>query len=312
MNQEDALQVGLFPDEILEHVAELIAGTRYDSQINGFFAAAGYPELAYKSLPGIYPFEATEEGDDPDPVIVEAQYRWRHSSVLGFLRDLNCRADAPRDVIAVIEKLADPKQYLTRSLYIPQFDGPEAHRQVIESLNTSLIFHGLKVDERNRVVPSGAPPPATPLLAPSERSDVELLERLAIHPKIRQVSEKLFADGHYAQAIFEALKAIEIAVKEKSGLRDLFGKSLMSTAFSLKAPRLRSNALETTTEQNEQEGFMFLFMGAMAALRNPGGHEIGAEPDVHYTLWCLGLASLLMTKVDEAVRADSEPDRACG
>lgn len=90
---------------------------------------------------------------------------------------------------------------------------------------------------------------------------IELFEKLRPHPKIVEVSGKLFKDGHHAQAILEAFKAVNKFVKEKSGRRDLDGKGLMSTVFKKENPILKLNSLETLSDKNEQEGFMFIYMG---------------------------------------------------
>jgi len=58
---------------------------------------------------------------------------------------------------------------------------------------------------------------------------------------------------------------------------------------------------DQTTEsgKNEQEGYMFLFAGAMQALRNPKAHanlNIDEGRAIHHLI----VASLLMSKLDDA------------
>src|SRR5262249_34125446 len=85
---------------------------------------------------------------------------------------------------------------------------------------------------------------------------------------------KLFADGHFANAVEDACKVLRAAVQRRSGRDDLDGAPLMQTVFSPKTPTLRFSELKTESEQNEQQGMMFLFAGAMTALRNPRAHEL--------------------------------------
>ena len=121
-----------------------------------------------------------------------------------------------------------------------------------------------------------------------------------LHSRIRDVSEKLFTDGHYAQAILEAYKAVAIFVKEKSGRQELDGQKLMSTVFSSQNPILRLNDLQDQSHRDEQEGFMFLFMGAMTGIRNPKAHDIVNQTDPIRTIEYLALASLLVRRVEES------------
>lgn len=120
-----------------------------------------------------------------------------------------------------------------------------------------------------------------------------------LHQRIRKVSEKLFADGYYAQAIFEAYKAVENLVKEKSGRKDLGGQKLMSKVFSYNDPIVKLNRLQSPSDQNKQMGFMFLFMGAMTGIRNPEAHDTVEQADPSRAMEYLALASLLARRVEE-------------
>jgi uncharacterized protein (TIGR02391 family) len=125
-------------------------------------------------------------------------------------------------------------------------------------------------------------------------------ELSSLHPRIREVSEQLFIDGHYGSAIFEAYKTVNNVVKEKSGMKDLDGEGLMSTVFSLKNPILRLNDLQETSDRDEQRGFMFLFMGAWTGIRNPKGHDVVNQKDPIRTLEYLAFASLLVRRAEES------------
>jgi hypothetical protein len=51
---------------------------------------------------------------------------------------------------------------------------------------------------------------------PSSGSGNVLFDQLIRHRRIRKTSSELFMDGHYASAIFEACKTLEVMVKEKA------------------------------------------------------------------------------------------------
>jgi len=124
-----------------------------------------------------------------------------------------------------------------------------------------------------------------------------------LHPRIRKVSEKLLTDGHYAQAILEAYKTVSNHVKEKSGRKDLDGQDLMSTVFSVKNPILKLNKLRSRSDQDEQMGFMFLFMGAMTGIRNPKAHDIVEQMDPIRSIEYLAFASLLSRRIEESAKS---------
>lgn len=120
-----------------------------------------------------------------------------------------------------------------------------------------------------------------------------------IHSDLPASVRDLFDDGHYAQATFEALKFVDEEVQRVSGLSD-FGKSLMMRAFGGENPALSVNEGATLSDKSEQEGFKFLFAGAMQGIRNPRGHSTLISDDPDTCLAHLSLASLLLRRIDEA------------
>ena len=125
---------------------------------------------------------------------------------------------------------------------------------------------------------------------------------LDIHPEIERAVAKLFRDGHYANAVEDACKVLDGLVKIRSGKHDISGTELMQNVFSPKKPILRFNELQTETEKSEQQGMMFLYAGAMLALRNPRAHEI-IEDDPEKALEYIAFLSLLAKSLDKADRA---------
>lgn len=255
-----------FPDEILESIAGIIAETRSGSEITRFFSSAGYPEFIHDN----------------------STKKW---FVFKCLKNLNDRPEGYDHIIKIVEKLADPKQYINK---------PEMHKKVLDSLNKALIFYGLELKD-NHVIASKKPIPKTLNVEPRVTETIELFTKLKLHPKIREVSESLFVDGHYSQAIFEAFKAVNNAVKEKSGMEKEDGQSLMAHVFDENRPILALNPLKSQSDKDEQIGFKFLFMGAMTGIRNPNAHEIVNQSDSYRTLYYLALANLLMVRVDESI-----------
>jgi uncharacterized protein (TIGR02391 family) len=127
-------------------------------------------------------------------------------------------------------------------------------------------------------------------------------EGLDLHPRIAAVSAHLYRDGHYRNAVLDAAVALVNFVKEQSRRHELDGVPLMTTVFSKNKPILVFNDLKDKTDEDEQEGMMHLFMGAVLALRNPRAHAV-AEDSPEHALECLGLLSFLAWQVDRARRA---------
>lgn len=127
------------------------------------------------------------------------------------------------------------------------------------------------------------------------------IEGLDLHPEIERAAGKLYRDGHYANAVEDACKALNAFVKLRSGRDDLDGTSLMLTVFSTKTPILRFNELKDESDRSEQAGMMHLYAGAMMGLRNPRAHKI-VRDDAERALEYIAFVSLLAKILDEAER----------
>jgi uncharacterized protein (TIGR02391 family) len=127
---------------------------------------------------------------------------------------------------------------------------------------------------------------------------LQAYERLDLHPEIARASSDLYRDGHYANAIEDAVKALNNLVRLRSGL-ELDGAPLMETAFSPKKPKLQFNELRDQSDTDEQKGFMMMFSGAVAGLRNPRAHRI-IQDDPERALEFIAFVSLLAKLLDQA------------
>jgi len=128
----------------------------------------------------------------------------------------------------------------------------------------------------------------------------DIFDMMNFHIKVKEVSESLFKDGHYSDAISKSLIALNENVKEKTGITDRDGFDLMNHVFNEEKPILKLNELKTTSDRDEQKGFRFIFAGAMAGIRNPKVHTIIVQKDPYKTLEYLSLASLLFKRLDES------------
>jgi uncharacterized protein (TIGR02391 family) len=114
---------------------------------------------------------------------------------------------------------------------------------------------------------------------------------LDLHPEIARAASRLFLDGHYSNAIEAAVKALNNLVRLRSGLEQ-DGTTLMERAFSPTNPLLKFNALADQSDRDEQKGYMMLFSGAVAGLRNPRAHRF-VQDDPERALEFIAFVSLL-------------------
>lgn len=121
---------------------------------------------------------------------------------------------------------------------------------------------------------------------------------LDLHPEIARAASKLYTDGHYASAVEAAVKRLNGLVRMRSDL-EVDGTSLMEKAFSPNSPVLKFNALTDQSDKDEQRGFMMMFSGAVAGLRNPRAHGF-IKDDPERALEFIAFVSLLAKLLEGA------------
>lgn len=131
---------------------------------------------------------------------------------------------------------------------------------------------------------------------PLQDLEARKLLALPLHERLASARDAFF-NGDFETAVFKAMRAVENAVKEASGIAErLQPKALMTRAFKADEGPLADLAQETA----EQEGVMYLFMGAITALRNPVGHREDLHEDPAEAAKIVIFADLLLDIVDRA------------
>lgn len=137
-----------------------------------------------------------------------------------------------------------------------------------------------------------------------------LFEQYDLHPKIKEVSLSQFHDGHFKEAIQNALVEVIDQVKQKTnnptittgnGRKvELDGDDLMQHVFAAdgQTPKVAFNNLRTSLDRAEQRGFMYIFKG-IVGIRDRKAHLNFVQKDPIKTLEFLSLASLLLRLLDE-------------
>lgn len=136
--------------------------------------------------------------------------------------------------------------------------------------------------------------------APSAGDPVDEAWHL-LHARIQVVAQPRFQSGHYADAVEATLKELAAVIRGlvmQRGGPEMDGVTLMQTAFSPNKPLIVLADLGTQSGKDMQRGYMEMFAGAMAAIRNPKAHGnvvITAERAIHF----LFIASTLWYTLDE-------------
>ena len=122
------------------------------------------------------------------------------------------------------------------------------------------------------------------------------------HSEVVRHSQRLFVQGNYFHAVFEASKSYNKLVREKAkSIKN--GESLMLTVWGCDKGVLKITQCETETDQNVQDGIKFLSTGLMRAIRNPTAHEPAVDWPISQDdcLDILSFVSFLFRKLDDAV-----------
>lgn len=134
------------------------------------------------------------------------------------------------------------------------------------------------------------------------QENLSLFTERGLHPVVHQHARKLFAQGNFFHAVFEAIKAYHNLVREKSHLTS-DGHGLMLHAWSPDKGTLKVTPCVSETDKNVQVGIGHLSAGLMSAVRNPTAHEPANQWPISRAdaLDLLSFISFLLRQYDAAV-----------
>ena len=189
--------------------------------------------------------------------------------------------------------------------------------QTVYNCILSLAKQSMNNDERNqllvtfckRIIPDSQRDNLTKILedclGPSQSAEREAHSEFIVrgfHSLVIKHCKRLYAQGNYFHAVFEACKVYNKAVQTKS-CSSVDGESLMMNVWGWDKGVLKLTPCKTETDKNVQDGIKFLSAGLMRAMRNPTAHE----PALHWPiekqdcLDMLSFMSFLFRQLDKAV-----------
>lgn len=123
------------------------------------------------------------------------------------------------------------------------------------------------------------------------------LPKETLHPSIRETVWGAFIRGEFDVAVFQAMKAVEVAVKNACPDLSSIGVTLMRNAFAPNTGPLT----DLDTSFPEQEARSALFAGAIGAYKNPQSHRDVDLEDPQEALEIVLLANHLLRIIDARV-----------
>jgi uncharacterized protein (TIGR02391 family) len=131
---------------------------------------------------------------------------------------------------------------------------------------------------------------------PQRALSARLLPKETLHPTIREDVWALYHRGKYDTAVFEAMKAVEIAVREAGNFAATdIGTDLMRKAFNPQSGPLS----DRSATPSEREARSALFAGAIGSYKNPQSHRKVALDDADEAAEIIMLANHLLRIVSD-------------
>ena len=139
-------------------------------------------------------------------------------------------------------------------------------------------------------------------VGPGRRAAPVTFPNALLHPRILEKAWPAYMRTDFDNAAFEAMKAVEIAVRDAAGYgSDKIGVNLIQDAFS----QGKGPLADTTAPPAEQVARMNLFLGGIGSYKNSQSHRDVNLDDPVEALEIILLANHLLRIVDTRAKASS-------
>lgn len=226
--------------------------------------------------------------DTSDPNIMLAKRKNLFNSLANEQNKNKCS----NQILIFIQLVLAPSRYVDR---------PDELERMRTAINQQLAFAGYELQENGKYKEI---PPASTL------SDIEIrvenlkieLEKRTAHREIFKYCKTELLQNNYFHAVLEANKGLFQRIRDLSAIQK-DGINLIEEVFS-KNPILIINNYQTSSEQNEHNGFCNLLKGLCSMFRNPTAHEPKVDWNISEqdALDILGIISYCHRRLDNAQR----------
>ncbi|RPF47327.1 uncharacterized protein (TIGR02391 family) [Hydrogenoanaerobacterium saccharovorans] len=160
------------------------------------------------------------------------------------------------------------KEALQPVLFMNDSDKYEAFRT---DVNQVILTAGLEIQRDGNLCFAVA---ATTIDEVKHRTQnlERMLRQRCVHECVLKYCKEELLQENYFHAVFEATKSLSDRVRELTSL-SLDGYKLFDEAFKISNPYLAMNKLQTSSEQNQQNGLHQMLNGVTSMVRNVTAHE---------------------------------------
>jgi len=169
---------------------------------------------------------------------------------------------SPNVILRFVSEVLQPVLYISE---------PQKYDVFRDSVNQVLLMAGLEVHNDGKIHITSSASTIDEVKRITQNLD-RILRQRCVHENVLKYCKEELLQDNYFHAVFEASKSLSDRIREMTSLTS-DGYNLYETAFKITLPYLALNKLETSSEQNQQNGLRLMLCGITSMIRNVTAHE---------------------------------------